>query len=37
MPIKVQKAYKTPNRLGQKGKSSHNIITKMLNIENKEY
>ena len=36
MSIKVQEAYRTPNRLDQKRKSPHHIIIKTLNIQNKE-
>jgi hypothetical protein len=36
MPIKVNKAYRTPNRLNQNRKSPLHIIIKMLNIQNKE-
>ena len=36
MAINVQEAYRTPNRLDQKRKSSHNIIFKTLNAQNKE-
>ncbi|EDM02404.1 rCG37132 [Rattus norvegicus] len=35
IPIKVQEAYRTINILGQNGKSSHLIIIKTLNIQNK--
>ena len=35
MPMKIQEAYRTPNRLDQK-KSHHHIIIKILNIQNKE-
>jgi uncharacterized coiled-coil protein SlyX len=34
--INVQEAYITPNRLGQKRKSSHHTIIKTLNAQNKE-
>jgi hypothetical protein len=37
MLIEVQEAYKTPNRLDWKTKSSCHIIIKTLNIQNKEY
>jgi hypothetical protein len=37
MAINMQEAYRTPNRLDQKRKSSHHIIIKALNIQNKEY
>jgi hypothetical protein len=36
MPIKVQETYRMPKRLDQKRKSSHHIIIKTLNIQNKE-
>jgi hypothetical protein len=36
MAIKVQQAYRTPNKLNQKRKSSQHIIIKTLNAENKE-
>jgi hypothetical protein len=36
MLINLQEAYKTPNRLDQKRKSSWSIIIKTLNIQNKE-
>lgn len=36
MAIKVQEAYKTPNKWDQKRKSSHHIIIKTLNVQNKE-
>ena len=35
MPMKIQEAYKTPNRRHQK-KSLYHIIIKTLNIQNKE-
>ena len=35
IPMKVQEAYRTPNRLAQK-KYPNNIIIKMQNIQNKE-
>jgi hypothetical protein len=35
MPIKVQEAYRTPNRLNQKRKSSQHMIIKILNTQNK--
>ncbi|OPX54009.1 RBD-like domain-containing protein [Oceanospirillum multiglobuliferum] len=35
IPMKIQEAYRTPNRLDQK-KISHHIIIKTLNIQNKE-
>jgi hypothetical protein len=36
MPVNIQGAYRTPNRLGQKRNSSCHIIVKTLNAENKE-
>ena len=36
MPINIQEDCKTPNRLDQKRKSSCHIITKTLDIQNKE-
>jgi hypothetical protein len=36
MAINVQEAYRKPNILGQKRKSSHHIIIKTLNEQNKE-
>jgi hypothetical protein len=36
MPIKVQEAYRTPNRLDHKRKSSQYIIIKTLFIQNQE-
>jgi hypothetical protein len=36
MLMNIQKAYKTPNRLGQKRNSSYHIIIKMSNAQNKE-
>jgi hypothetical protein len=36
MAIKVQEAYRIPNKLDQKSKSSCHIIIKTLNSENKE-
>jgi hypothetical protein len=36
MAIKVQEAYKTPNKWDQKRKSSCHIIIKTLNAQNKE-
>lgn len=36
MARNVQEAYRTPNRLDQKRKSSHNIIFKTLKAKNKE-
>ncbi|KAL6030409.1 hypothetical protein STEG23_017097 [Scotinomys teguina] len=35
-PIKIQEAYRTPNRLEPQKKSSHHIIIKTLNIQNNE-
>jgi hypothetical protein len=35
MVIKVQEAYRTPNKWDQKGKSSHHIIIETLNAQNK--
>ncbi|KAL6031729.1 hypothetical protein STEG23_033718 [Scotinomys teguina] len=35
-PIKIQEAYRTPNRLDPQKKSSRHIIIKTLNIQNKE-
>jgi hypothetical protein len=35
MPVKVQEAYRTPNRLGWKRKSQHTIV-KTLNVQNKK-
>ncbi|KAL6088973.1 hypothetical protein STEG23_021130 [Scotinomys teguina] len=35
-PIKTQEAYRTPNRLDPQKNSSHHIIIKTLNIQNKE-
>ncbi|KAL6039065.1 hypothetical protein STEG23_008290 [Scotinomys teguina] len=35
-PIKIQEAYRTPNRLDLQKKSSRHIIIKTLNIQNKE-
>ena len=37
MPINIQETYKTPNRLNQKINSSHYIIIKTQNAQNKEY
>jgi hypothetical protein len=34
MPLKIQEAYRTPNRLNQKRTSPHLKIIKKLNIEN---
>jgi hypothetical protein len=36
MPIKIQEAYRTPDRLDQKRKSLLHIIIKTLNIQDKE-
>ena len=36
MAIKVQEAYRTPNKWDQKRKSSHHIIIKTLNAQNNE-
>ena len=36
MVIKVQEVYRTPNKWDQKRKSSHHIIIKRLNAQNKE-
>ena len=36
MAIKVQEAYRTPNKWDQRGKSTPHIIIKSLNTENKE-
>ena len=36
MPIKVQEAYRTTNRSDQKRESSHHIIIKTENVQNKE-
>jgi phosphopantetheine adenylyltransferase len=36
MAINIQEAYRTLNRLEQKRKSSHHIITKTLNVQIKE-
>jgi hypothetical protein len=36
MTINIQEAYRTPNRLDQKRKSSCHIIIKPLNVQNKE-
>ena len=35
-PMKIQEAYRTPNRLDQKRNSSHHIIIKTPNALNKE-
>jgi hypothetical protein len=36
MPINVQEAYRTLNKLNQKRKSSYHIIIKTLNTQNKK-
>jgi hypothetical protein len=36
MPINIQETYRTPNRLDQKRNSSHHIIMKTPNAQNKE-
>jgi hypothetical protein len=36
MALKVQKAYRTPNKWDEKRKSPHHIIIKTLNAQNKE-
>jgi hypothetical protein len=36
MPINIQEAYRTPNRLDQKRNSSSHIIVKTPNVQNKE-
>ena len=36
MPMNIQEAYRTPNRLGQKRNSSCHIIIKIPNAQNKE-
>jgi len=36
MPINMQEAYRTPNRLDQKRNSSRHIIVKTPNAQNKE-
>jgi hypothetical protein len=36
MDIKVQEVYRTPNKWDQKRKSSHHIITQILNTQSKE-
>jgi hypothetical protein len=36
MPMNIQKAYRTSNRLNQKRNSSHHIVTKTPNALNKE-
>jgi hypothetical protein len=37
MPMNIQDAYRTPNRLDQKRNFSHHIIIKAPNAINKEY
>jgi hypothetical protein len=37
MPMNIQEAYRTPNRLDQKRNSSYHIIIKTLCALNKEY
>jgi hypothetical protein len=37
MPINIQEVYRTPNRLDQKRNSSHHLIIKTSNAQNKEY
>jgi hypothetical protein len=37
MPMSIQEAYRTPNRLSQKRNSSCHIIIKTPNAQNKEY
>jgi hypothetical protein len=36
MPMNIQEAYRTPNRLDQKINSSHTIIIQITNAQNKE-
>jgi hypothetical protein len=36
MSIDIQEAYRTPNGMDQEKKSSHHIIIKTLNSQNKE-
>jgi hypothetical protein len=36
MPMNIQEAYRTPNRMDQKRNSSHHIIVKTPNAQNKE-
>jgi hypothetical protein len=36
MPMSIQKAYRTPNRLDQKRNSSQHIMIKTLNAINKD-
>jgi hypothetical protein len=37
IPMNIQEAYRTPNRLNQKRNSSHHIIIKTPNALNKEF
>jgi hypothetical protein len=37
MPINIQEAYQTPNKLDQKRNFSHHIIIKTSNAQNQEY
>lgn len=37
MPIKIQEAYRMLSRLAQERKSSHHIIFKTINLQNKEW
>ena len=37
MPMNIQEAYRSPNRLDQKRNSFHHIIVKTPNAQNKEY
>jgi len=36
MPMNIKEAYRTPNRLDQKRKSSHHIVIKTPNAQNYE-
>jgi hypothetical protein len=36
MPMNIQEAFRTPNRLDQKRNSSHHIIIKTQNVQNNE-
>jgi hypothetical protein len=36
MPMNIQEAYRTPNRLDHKGNSSHHVTVKIPNAQNKE-
>ena len=36
MAINIQEVHKTPNRLDKKGKPSHHIIIKTLNVQNQK-